>query len=67
MIFAFYLSGGGGHHGSMPKPQSSVNIPALAGIHKGKSLIEMATKGKITFNFNIYVSGNGRAFYISFT
>ena len=46
----------------MPKPQSSVNIPALAGIHKGKSLIEMATKGKISFHFNIFVEGNIMAF-----
>ena len=40
------LLGGGGHHGTLPKAQSSVNIQALAGIIKGKSLIEMATRGE---------------------
>ena len=42
---SLYL-GGGGHHGTLPKAQSSVNIQALAGIIKGKSLMEMATKGE---------------------
>lgn len=42
----FVLTGGGGHQGTLPKGQSGANIQALAGIMKGKSLMEMATKGE---------------------
>lgn len=41
------FTGGAGHKGSLPKPTSPVGIPALAGIVPGKSLMEMAARGKI--------------------
>ena len=46
LISFYYILGGGGHHGTLPKAQSTVNIQALAGIIEGKSLMEMATKGE---------------------
>ena len=45
-VHSWIFLGGGGHHGTLPKAQSSVNIQALAGIIKGKSLMEMATRGE---------------------
>lgn len=39
------LTGGGGHRGAAPKPQSEVGLPALAGVVSGKSLMDMGTKG----------------------
>nr|XP_034306398.1 cilia- and flagella-associated protein 54 isoform X5 [Crassostrea gigas] len=40
------LAGGGGHRGSSIKPTSSVHIPALAGIMKDASIMDMASKGE---------------------
>lgn len=39
------FTGGGGHRGSSIKPTSSVHIPALAGIMKDASIMDMASKG----------------------
>ncbi|XP_062618793.1 cilia- and flagella-associated protein 54-like [Saccostrea cucullata] len=40
------LAGGGGHRGSSIKPTSSVHLPALAGIIKDSSVMDMASKGE---------------------
>lgn len=42
------FAGGGGHRGSSIKPTSSVHIPALAGIIKDASIMDMASKGNAT-------------------
>jgi len=46
LYVVLYFSGGGGHKGSLPKPTSPVGIAALAGIVPGKTLMEMATRGR---------------------
>nr|XP_022298745.1 cilia- and flagella-associated protein 54-like isoform X2 [Crassostrea virginica] len=40
------LAGGGGHRGSSIKPTSSVHIPALAGITRDCSIMDLASKGE---------------------
>ncbi|XP_056000170.1 cilia- and flagella-associated protein 54-like isoform X4 [Ostrea edulis] len=40
------LAGGGGHRGSSIKPTSNVHLPALAGIIKDSSIMDMASKGE---------------------
>ncbi|KAK3608116.1 hypothetical protein CHS0354_004771 [Potamilus streckersoni] len=40
------LAGGGGVRGPAPKPPSNEGLPALAGVVKGRSLIDMATRGE---------------------
>lgn len=45
------FTGGGGHRGSSIKPTSSVHIPALAGIMKDASIMDMASKGNATVHY----------------
>lgn len=45
-MYLFIATGGGGHRASLPKPTSPVSVAGLAGIVPGKSLMEMASRGK---------------------